>query len=230
MTNILVVEDDADLANAIRHILLREGYEVDVVYDGEDGLYYAQSGIYDAIIFDVMLPKMNGFDAVETLRETDHHTPVLMLTAKGAIPDRIEGLDAGADSYMIKPFAPKELLARLRALLRRKTTPEFKEISAGDLTLDPSIHGLKCKDETVQLSNKEYLLAELFLNNAGNVLTRKQMADTAWDNAENVEDNSFEAYVSMLRKKFKFLNSCMRIENIRNIGYKLTNTQDGLDA
>lgn len=219
---VLIVEDDLDLANAVDHILQRDGYEVDVVHDGENGIAYAESGMYDVIIFDVMLPKVNGFEAVDSLRKKGIETPILMLTARGAVPDKIEGLDSGADSYMTKPFSPKELMARLRALTRRHVPASQQEVSAGDLTLDLDSHDLKCGSETVRLKNKEFMLAKLFMENPGKLLSRGQLAQTAWPDDPQVENNSIEAYISMLRKKLQFLGSKMSLQTERSMGYRFT--------
>lgn len=224
---VLIVEDDKDLANAVDHILQRDGYEVDVVYDGEAGIAYAESGIYDVIIFDVMLPKVDGFEAVELLRQKGIETPILMLTARGAISDKIEGLDSGADSYMTKPFSPKELMARLRALTRRHVPTTQQDICVGDLTLNLDAHSLTCDDETLRLKNKEFILAKLFLENPGKLLSRSQLAQAAWPDDPQVENNSIEAYVSMLRKKLKFLESEMTIKTERSMGYRFEKASEG---
>ena len=223
---VLIVEDDRDLAAALDHILQRAGYEVDVVHDGEEGMAYGESDLYDVIIFDVMLPKMDGFDAVEAIRKRGIATPVLMLTARGALPDRIEGLDRGADSYMTKPFSPQELLARLRALTRRHVTETQEVLSVGDLTLDADTHALICNAESIQLKNKEFLLAQLFLEHPGALLSRAQLGQAAWPGDGQVEVNNIEAYISMLRKKLQFLGSRMRIATERNMGYRLVETQE----
>lgn len=218
---VLLVEDDRDLSAALVHILERENYEVDAVFDGEEGLDYARSDIYDVIIFDVMLPKMSGFEAVEQVRAEGVATPVLMLTAKGAIPDKIEGLDSGADSYMTKPFAPAELLSRLRALTRRHVADRADEVCVDGLCLDAATRALRFGQESMQLCNKEYLLAEILMRNPSTVLTNRQIADAVWGIDEDVEDNSIEAYVSMLRKKLKFLGAGYKVARERGIGYRL---------
>lgn len=227
---VLIVEDDKDLANAVDHILQRDGYEVDVVHDGEDGIAYAESGIYDVIIFDVMLPKVDGFEAVDSLRKKGIETPILMLTARGAIPDKIEGLDSGADSYMTKPFSPKELMARLRALTRRHVPAAQQVVTAGDLTLDLDAHTLTCEDESIRLKNKEFILAKLFMENPDALLSRGQLAQAAWPDDPQVENNSIEAYVSMLRKKLKFLESEMTIKTERSMGYRFEKASEGTSS
>ena len=218
---ILLVEDDRDLSCALVHILQREGYGVDAVFDGVSGYEYAQSGIYDAIIFDVMLPQMSGMDAVGKLRNAGIMTPVLMLTAKGTVADKIEGLDGGADSYMTKPFSSNELLARLRSLTRRYVNEAQSDISVGDLKLISATRSLSFGDESFQLCNKEYLLAELLMSNPSIVMTDRRIVDAVWGAGAEVDDNSIEAYVSMLRKKLKFLDAGVRISRERNVGYSL---------
>lgn len=224
--HILVVEDDKDLSNAIKHILEHVGYEVDTVFDGDSGIAFAESGIYDAIIFDVMLPKVDGFKATEILRGKGVSTPILMLTAKGAIPDKIEGFDSGADSYMTKPFSPKKLLARLRALTRRQVPNIMSTLDAGDLSLDIDNRMLSCGDEKVQLGNKEFLFMQLLMKNEGRTLTFNQIINSLWEESDDVSKNNIEAYVSMLRKKLRFLNSSMNISLVKDIGYQLIRSED----
>ena len=221
----LIVEDDENLARAVAHILKREGYAVDVVHDGASGLEYATLGDYDIIVFDVMLPLMDGISAVAALRKRDIRTPVLMLTAKSGVPDKIAGLDGGADIYMTKPFDAGELAARVRALTRRVEPEESNILKAGDLQLDEATRTLRCGDEEFQLINKEFLLARLFMAHAGNVVTKQQIASHVWE-GEPVEGNNVEAYVSMLRKKLKFLGSRMQIKVMRNVGYRLVPQKD----
>lgn len=217
---ILVVEDDAELSDILVHVLKREGYEADAVFDGRMGLEYAKSGTYDAIILDVMLPNLDGFQVVRALRAAGVETPVLMLTALGSVPDRVEGLDGGADQYVSKPFSPRELLARLRALTRRMAAPVADTLMAGDVTLDGSAYALSCGDEMVKLSDQEYLLARLLFENPQRLLTRAQIAESAWRGLQ-VEDHTIDAYISLLRKKLGFLSAKAGIETQRGIGYRL---------
>lgn len=217
----LVVEDDSRLSEIVSHVLMRDGYDVDAVFDGPEGLEYARSGIYDVVILDVMLPGMNGFDVVKGMRSESVATPVLMLTAKSAVPDRIEGLDMGADSYMTKPFSPKELLARLRALTRRNPGPGSQKVRGLGLELDPAAYTLSCGGESVQLSYQEYKVAELFVENPGQTFTRQQIASRAWDADADVKDNNIDAYVSLLRKKLRYIRSSAELRSERGIGYRL---------
>lgn len=217
----LIVEDDRHLASALEHILAREGYGCDVVHDGEAGLAFAETGRYDVIIFDIMLPKVDGLRAVQRLRKGGLDTPILMLTARDTTPDKIIGLDSGADAYMTKPFSPSELLARLRALTRRKTKAPQDAVRAADLVLDRETHDLACASEAITLSHKELLLADLLLSNFGRVVTKRAIAEAVWDQGAEVDDNNVEAYVSMLRKKLAFLGSAAEIRLERKTGYAL---------
>lgn len=217
---ILVVEDDVRLANALAHILNENGYETDVVHDGELGLSYAKSGLYDVIILDVMLPKMDGFSVVAALRRAGSSTPVLLLTARDAVPDKIIGLDSGADDYMTKPFAPSELLAHIRALTRRQGDVLFEKLTVGDLTLDLESHELACLPKSIRLSHKEFLLAKMLMANAGQVVPKDLIITKVWGVESSAEDNNVEAYVSFLRKKIRFLESNAGIETLRKTGYR----------
>lgn len=217
----LIIEDDMKLSDILVHVMERAGFDADAVFDGASGVEYAKSGLYDVIILDVMLPKTDGFAAIRQMRGASVATPVLMLTALGAVPDKIEGLDGGADAYMTKPFSPQELLARIRALLRRHEEEPAKGVTAGDLVLDVDAYELICGTERIRLSDQEVAVAELFLRNPDRTLTRSQIATGAWSADAQVEGNSIDAYVSMLRKKLRYLGSDARIETERGIGYRL---------
>lgn len=223
---ILIVEDDVRLSQALQQILRDSGYQVDAVYDGADGLSYGESGIYDVIILDVMLPKMNGFDVVAQLRRAKVSTPVLLLTARGEVHDKIKGLDSGADDYMTKPFAPAELLAHLRALTRRQGEVVFERMSAGDLELDLENQDLSLGEKTIHLSHKEFQLMSVLMANKGQTVTKETLISKVWGYELTAEDNNVEAYVSFLRKKIKFLGSNMKIETLRKLGYRLTSDTD----
>lgn len=162
---ILLVEDDVRLADALAQILVDSGYHVDAVHTGTDGLSYAEQGAYDVVVLDVMLPGMNGFDVVASMRRAKIATPVLMLTARDQVPDKIRGLDSGADDYMTKPFAPAELLAHLRALTRRQGEVVFEELQVGDLVLNLETSDLECEERTIHLSVKEFELARVLMSN-----------------------------------------------------------------
>lgn len=217
---VLIVEDDMRLAQALAHILIENGYQADVVHDGASGLAYAECGTYDVIVLDVMLPKMDGFAVVAQLRRKNISTPVMLLTARDAVPDKITGLDSGADDYMTKPFAPAELLAHLRALTRRQGEVLFEKLAAGDLVLNLESYDLSCNTKSIHLSYKEFSLAKVLLANAGQVVSKDMLITKVWGVESSAEDNNVEAYVSFLRKKMKFLGSTARIETLRRAGYR----------
>ncbi|MCI9130161.1 MAG: response regulator transcription factor [Eggerthellaceae bacterium] len=217
----LVVEDDRQLSEILAHVLRRDGFSVDAVPSGLTGAEFAESGLYDVIILDVMLPEMSGLDAAKRMRERGVRTPILMLTALGQVPDKIGGLDAGADAYMTKPFSPRELMARVRALVRRMPEERSEVLRAGDLSLDTGAYTLMCGSESVQLADQEMAVARLFLANADRTLTRAQLANEAWGPEARVEDNTLDAYVSMLRKKLRFLGSECQLVAVRGVGFKL---------
>ena len=215
----LIVEDDVRLASALARILNENGYVTDVVHDGQDGYDYASSGIYDVVILDVMLPRKNGCRVVEELRRARIDTPVLMLTARSEIPDKIEGLDSGADDYMTKPFSPAELLAHLRALTRRQGQVVFERIEAGDLSLNIESRDLSCK--SIALSFKEFELARILFSNPGQIVSKDTLISKVWGVESTAVDNNVEAYVSFLRKKIRFLGSGVSIDTIRKAGYRV---------
>lgn len=219
---ILIVEDDVRLARALAHILEENGYGTDVVHDGATGLAWAESGRYDVIVLDVMLPKKDGFSVAADLRRAGVSTPVLLLTARDAVPDKITGFDSGADDYMTKPFSPAELLAHLRALTRRHGEVLFEKLPAGDLELNLESHDLTCSAKSIHLSYKEFCLAKVLMANAGAVVSKDLLIEKVWGVESTAEDNNVEAYVSFLRKKMKFLGSAARIETLRRAGYRFS--------
>lgn len=218
---VLVVEDEVRLADALAQILRENKYMVDIAYTGTDGLEYASSGIYDVIILDVMLPGMSGFQVAEALRNRKNQTAILMLTAKDTISDKVTGLDSGADDYMTKPFAPEELLARVRALTRRQGEVVLNELTFLDLTLDLSSCDLKCGAKSVHLNYKEFEILKLLMTNSKTVVTKDTLLVKVWGYDSGAEDNNVEAYISFLRKKLFFLGSCVEITVLRKIGYRL---------
>ena len=218
---ILVVEDDIRLAQALAQILQDNGYQVDVVHDGASGLDYAESGIYDIVILDVMLPKMNGFEVASALRRKNVDTPVLMLTARTTILDKINGLDSGADDYMTKPFSPAELLAHLRALTRRQGQVMFERIEYGDLSLNLESYDLTCGDKSINLSFKEFSIANILMANKGQIVSKDLLISKVWGVESSAVDNNVEAYISFLRKKLKLLGSKTQVETVRKVGYRL---------
>lgn len=224
--NLLIVEDDVRLASALAHILEEAGHAVDTANDGETGYAYASQGKYDVAILDVMLPKKNGFDIVSDLRRAGIATPVLMLTARDAVPDKIRGLDSGADDYMTKPFSPAELMAHLRALTRRQGEVEFETLRAFNLTLDLTEREFASESSSIHLSAKEFALARVLMSNAGKTVPKATIIDRVWGTTSVTEDNNVEAYVSFLRKKLRFLEANAHIETIRGVGYRLAEGRD----
>lgn len=219
--NVLIVEDEHSLADALEHIVKHAGFSADAVYTGQDGLDYALGASYDVIVLDVMLPDMDGFQIVSTLRARGNHTPVLMLTARTAIADKVTGLNAGADDYMTKPFDNAELLARLNALCRRTGEVVMNELHYGDVILDLNSAELRSGSDSVQLSKKELELARLFLSHPQHTLSVDAILSAVWGTDTEVTDNNVMAYVSFLRKKLKYLGSKVTIRNIQQIGYRL---------
>lgn len=219
--NILVVEDERNLADAICHILEQEGYNAEAAYDGKTGLAYAESGLYDAAILDVMLPGMDGFSIVRTLRQTQSDLPIMMLTAKTSTQDKVEGLDCGADDYMTKPFEAEELLARLRALTRRRGDVLLDEVSFADVSLDLSTHDLSCGERKVHLSGKEFEVMSILMSSSARVVSKQDLLTRVWGADAEASENSVEAYVSFLRKKLHHVGSKVQITTLRMLGYRL---------
>ena len=223
---ILIVEDEVRLASTLKDLLEMNSYTADVCHDGETGLDNALTGIYDVMILDVMLPRLDGFAVLRRLRAAGNATPVLMLTARSEVADRVEGLDCGADYYLTKPFEPRELLACIRALTRR--TPDLQKsdtLEFGDLTLDKSAFTLVCGSRSVRLSRKEFDLAELLMRNRGQILTKETLLLKIWGYESDAEDNNVEVYISFLRKKLEHLHSRVKIRTIRMVGYMLEETE-----
>lgn len=216
---ILIVEDEVSLADAITAILKKEQYFVDAVYDGRDGLDYALSGIYDLILLDIMLPKMNGIDVLREIRKNNISTPVMLLTAKSDVRDKITGLDCGADDYLTKPFNKGELLARIRALTRRKGEIPSNELSFGDLTLNQSTYELICGGLNVKLGAKEFRIIQMLMYAPGNIISKDEFIEKIWGYDSDAEYNSIEVYISFLRKKLGAIKSTVQIKASRGIGY-----------
>ncbi len=218
---VLVVEDEKRLAEALAHILEEQKYMVDIAFDGEDGYDYAVSGIYDVIILDIMLPKMNGYEVASRLRKEKIATPILMLTAKDQIADKVKGLDAGADDYMTKPFASEELLARVRALTRRQGEVVIDELKFSDVTLNLATCDLICGTKSVHLNFKEFEIMKILMQNSGMVTTKEDLIVKVWGYDSDAVDNNVEVYVSFLRKKLDFISGGIEIISLRKIGYRL---------
>ena len=219
--NILVVEDEHNLADAICRILEDEGYNAEAAYDGKAGLAYAESCMYDAAILDVMLPGMDGFEIVRELRRAGSELPVMMLTAKTSTADKVEGLDCGADDYMTKPFEAPELLARVRALTRRKGEMVIDTLTFGDLTLDLSSHDLACGEQSVHLSKREFDVLQMLMKGTNRIVSKQDLLTRVWGTDADASENSVEAYVSFLRKKIRHLKSKVEITTLRMLGYRL---------
>jgi two-component system OmpR family response regulator len=221
LVRVLVVEDETKLGNLLSRGLREEGYSADLAERGEEALWMAKAVEYDAILLDVMLPGLDGFDVCRRLRADGVWSPVLMLTARDAVDDRVTGLDAGADDYLAKPFSFEELLARLRALTRRAPIERPAVLAAGDLRLDPAAHRAWRGDVELDLSAKEFALLELFMRRPGSVLSRGQLLEGAWDMAFESRSNVVDVYVRYLREKIDRPFGCESIETVRGVGYRL---------
>ena len=219
---ILIVEDEQQLSEALGAILEKHNYTVDRVFNGEDGLDYILSNIYDLVILDIMLPLMNGLDVLKKARKEGIECPIILLTAKGEVSDKVEGLDCGADDYLPKPFYTEELLARIRALSRRKgEVTNENELSFGDITLNIGTLELSTSLNSVKLTAKEFGLLELLINRNGSVINKDDIINKLWGFESEAEHNNVEVYISFLRRKLTFLKSKVTIKAIRNMGYLL---------
>lgn len=218
---ILVVEDEKKVSSFIKRGLEEESYEVDTAYDGEEGLKLALDNLYDAIVLDWMLPKQDGLSVLKELRANKRSTPVLMLTAKDTVEDIVAGLDSGSDDYLTKPFAFAELLARVRALLRRSEMDRGAELRFADLRIDPVTHKVWRSDKEIDLTAKEYALLEYFMRNPNQVLTRTMIADHVWDYTFDSFTNIIDVYVNYLRKKIDRDADKKLIHTVRGVGYIL---------
>ncbi len=218
---LLLAEDEVELAKALAVILRHNNYSVDTVHNGEDALCYLENGDYDGAILDIMMPKLDGLSVLKRIREQGNGIPVLILTAKSEIDDRVQGLDAGADDYLTKPFAMKELLARVRAMLRRRTESVDTRLTFGDITLELSTSMLCCLDEKVRLTNKEFQMLEMLITADGGIISVDKFMDKIWGYDSETEQNVVWVYVSYLRRKLVGLGTSVRIEAHRNLGYSL---------
>lgn len=219
---ILIVEDETHLAEALTQIVKKHHYAVDAVHDGRTGLDYALSGIYDLLLLDIMMPEMDGVTVLKTLRHKGISTPVIFLTAKGEIPDMVTGLDHGADDYIAKPFSSELLLARIRAVLRRKgeVIPD-DVLRLGDMELNTATLKLTVKGKEIKLNVKEFQLLKLLMVRKHAVTSKEQIIEKLWGFDSEAEHNNVEVYISFLRKKLTFLHSEIRINTIRSVGYVL---------
>lgn len=218
---VLVVEDEKRLAETLADIISESGDTVDISNDGEEGFFNAVSGIYDAIVLDVMLPGMNGFDILRKIREEGISTPVLMLTARTELGDRVNGLNLGADYYLTKPFENEELIASLHAIMRRKTDFVPDDIKFGDLTIHPSTCTISCKGKDIKLSVKEFELLRYLMISGKNIISKETIINKIWGYDSDAGDNNVEAYISFLRRKLTVLKSSVSIKAVRKVGYHL---------
>ena len=218
---LLIAEDERELARALKTIFEKHNYGVDVVYDGQEALDYALSGEYDGAVLDVMMPKIDGFEVVRRLRARGVSTPVLLLTARSEIPDRVEGLDAGSDDYLPKPFAMAELLARVRALVRRRERLVPEVIAFSGLSLDLSSYTLFCGERRVRLGNREFQMMEMLMENPRRIVSTTQFMERVWGWDAEVDVSIVWVYVSNLRKKIAQLGADVEIRATRGVGYSL---------
>ena len=220
--NILIIEDEYSLADAVAESLNSEGFNTCIENNGEDGEDEALTDNYDLILLDVMLPKKNGFDILKSLRNMKINTPVIMLTAKSEIEDKLNGLEHGADDYVTKPFAMRELIARAKAVLKRAKNIEDTELlEYGDISLDVKNAMLRCGDNEIQISGKELDLMELLLVNKNQVSTKENIIERIWGYESEAEYNNVEVYITFIRRKLKLINSKVKIKAVRGLGYKL---------
>ena len=218
---ILLVEDERELSNALVAILTRSNYSVDPVYDGEDALYYLETENYDAVILDIMIPKIDGIEVLKTIRKEGNKIPVIMLTAKSEIDDRVVGLDSGADDYLTKPFASKELLARLRALTRRGEQLTENIVKVGNISLNRSSFELFSDSGSFRLANKEYQMIEMLMVNQNQLIPTEKFMERIWGYDSEAEINVVWVHISFLRKNLQQLNANIQIKANRNMGYSL---------
>ena len=225
--NILIIEDEYSLADAVAETLKSENFNVCIKTNGEDGEDEALTENYDLILLDVMLPEKNGFDILKYLRQEKIKTPVIMLTAKSEIDDKLNGLEHGADDYITKPFAMRELMARIKAVLKRTNNIEDTNcLEYGDLVLDLKNAKLKCKDNEIQISGKELELLEQLLLNKNQILSKEGLIERIWGYESDAEYNSVEVYITFIRRKLKLIESKVNIKAVRGIGYKLEEKND----
>ncbi|MGN0298049.1 MAG: response regulator transcription factor [Lachnospiraceae bacterium] len=218
---ILIVEDEKHLAFALKEILESQKYMADIANNGLDGLSMAQTGSYDLIILDVMLPYKNGFEIITQLRQEKLSTPIILLTAKDSVEDKVFGLDRGADDYMTKPFSPEELLARIRVLSRRQGEVILDELNYKDITFCFSTSELRCKDKSVRLNYKETEILKLLMTHPEIILSKEELIIKVWGYDSNAGDSNVEAYISFLRRKLHFVGSQTEIVSVKKMGYHL---------
>ncbi len=218
---ILIIEDEKEISEGICAILEKAGYETDAAYDGLNGLDCTLSNIYDLILLDVMLPKLNGIDLLKNARKEGIQTPVIILTARSQVQDKIQGLDLGADDYLTKPFDAGELLARIRARTRQPGKAMESVIRVGDISLEQSSFKIFCEDRSIKLGNKEFQLLEYLMMNPGQIISKDQLISKVWGFEDESDYNSLEVYISFLRKKLRFVHAQTRIVTTKGVGYSI---------
>lgn len=218
---LLLAEDERSLSRALVMILSKNGFEVDAVYDGKAALEAIESGNYDGAVLDIMMPKMNGLEVLKKVREKENLIPILMLTAKAEIDDKVEGLDLGANDYLTKPFAAKELLARIRAMIRTQTTQTDSILQVGNISLNRATFELASATGSFRLANKEFQMMEMFLCNQGHGITQKRLLEKIWGDEEEAQTNVVWMYISYLRKKLEVLHANLQIKEAGQEEYML---------
>jgi DNA-binding response OmpR family regulator len=222
--HVLIVEDEKKMAELLKKGLEEENHSVSLAHDGRDALEMAQALEYDAIVLDLMLPGIDGFEVARRLRKSGDKTPILVLTARDTVPDVVKGLDIGADDYMTKPFSFEEFLARLRAISRRASAPRATLLQVGDLVLNPASHEVKRGGEEISLSRTEFRLLEFLMRRAGRVVPRNTIVNAVWDTNEDVEENTLDAFISLLRNKVDRDRKVKLIQTVRGTGYSIRDT------
>lgn len=218
---VLVVEDDKRLSEALSQILTEAGYETVTALNGYTGLELAVTSVFDAMILDIMLPGLSGFEVLTELRKQDRHLPVIMLTARNQVPDKVRAFDSGADDYLTKPFVPEELLARIRAHTRRNGEGALVTYRFGDIELDEDNHELKCGGRKVVPGYKEFEILKCLILNRNMIVSKEILLSRVWGADTEVDDNSVEAYISFIRKKLAFIGSAVAVRTVRKVGYQL---------
>lgn len=222
---LLLAEDERELSGAIVRVLKHNNYNIDAVYDGQEALEYLTFGDYDGVILDIMMPKTDGITVLKTIRERGNNVPVILLTAKAEIDDRVTGLDAGADDYLTKPFAMKELLARIRAMMRRKNA-SINNYTIGNVTLNPAQYILSAPKGEVRLSSKEFQMMEMLISNSNMLISTEKFMENVWGYDSEAEINGVWVYISSLRKKLAEIGANITIKAVRGLGYKLEESND----
>jgi len=226
---VLIVDDEKTLVELLREILKRENFDSDATYNGIDAIDYALTGQYDLIVLDIMMPKMNGFEAVKEIRRHKISTPVLFLSAKSEVCDKVDGLNSGADDYLTKPFVAAEFVARVKALTRRQAEYKGNEAAFADLTLDRDTYVLRSNEGEIKLGSTEYKIIEILMSNPKTIVKKEKLVERVWGWNNEAEYNNAEVYVSFLRKKLAAIKSCVSIKAVRGVGYHLSPAEVGND-